>query len=586
MMTCNKNVRKHDIIFFIFIGLLVFLPVIGLGDKLGLYHDAINSEYAGQMILSPNNGLYWYHYISFPFLSQIYRGIPSLWISIAGTLLTGTTSVLQHNIETTLVLFACLVTFYFLLEVFSVKKQIRMLVTLILSVLPSLFTTTLTQYHVGLPGVLFSMCSGLLYIKWRDDREDKKLILSAIFMGLAFYTYYCFLFLIPIYIIFLFIDQCSAKERMKQGLIFVSGFLSGCVLYFVGYTEIFLRSLEQFKNSDSKRIIVSMIAAIFVWTVSFLIYLWLKAEKWKPVICICILTVLVGIIWLWIILPQIRTVYSNIPTHVERLSIGGRFKLVFEFIENILTGRKAELLIYNEIYARFLSLFKVLFLVTDFVYVWIIVKNRTKLLHEKVCVLSLVFMIYIICSIVVVGKQGPQHYLPLLFLMFLIFGIQLDYIFRNIRTTPKLEIYLKKAGILLLLVCMIINIGNKYAIIHQIEKTGGRGYCTHQLNELAYEALDRKTEGIKEIYLFPEWGFYASFSYLTHNDISYWVCDVNAETIKYFQNLGYERFIICYWDNKNTGLYKRALMNAVSGGLQEKTYYQRDGQVAFYMLCS
>ena len=405
--------KKQDIVFFIIVGVLVFLPIIALGDDIGLHYDAINSEYGGQMILSPDNSEAWYHYISFPFLSQIYRGVPNLWISLIDSLLTGTTSVIQHNIEVTLVFFTCLVSFYYLLEFFSVKKQIQVLVTIILAVSPSLLTVTLTRFHVGLLGVLFTIWSCILFMKWREGRKNKKLIFSAIFLGMAFYTYYCFLFFIPMYFILLLKEKIPWTERIRNGLIFISGFLSGCALYFVGYTEIFLRNIDLFKDDILKRVIASMVMAIFVWGITFLIYFLLKQERWKPVIAICITSILIGIIWLRLVFPQVRVIFANIPIRVEKLTLGGRFKLVFKYVENILTGRAGEQLIYNEVYARFLSMFKLLFIAMDVVYVCFIPK--TKLLHDKVFGLSLVFLFYLFGNFVFVSRQGPQHYLPLLF---------------------------------------------------------------------------------------------------------------------------------------------------------------------------
>ena len=170
--------------------------------------------------------------------------------------------------------------------------------------------------------------------------------------------------------------------------------------------------------------------------------------------------------------------------------------------------------------------------------------------------------------------------------MFVIFAIQMDYLISHITTKLKLGIYLKKVGILILLTTIIINVRNRYTIMHKIHETGGRGYSSNQLNELAYDALDRKSEGTKEIYLFPEKGFYTNFSYLTHNEIPYWVCDVNEQDIKYFQNKGYEKFVICYWDSNNAEKYRQALKKTVSGELHEKVYYQRDGEAAFYMISS
>ena len=61
--------------------------------------------------------------------------------------------------------------------------------------------------------------------------------------------------------------------------------------------------------------------------------------------------------------------------------------------------------------------------------------------------------------------------------------------------------------------------GNKL-IVSNLYKTGGmNGAFSTKINDISYEALDDKGRGIKNLYVFKEWGYSASFRYLTNESV-------------------------------------------------------------------
>ena len=99
---------------------------------------------------------------------------------------------------------------------------------------------------------------------------------------------------------------------------------------------------------------------------------------------------------------------------------------------------------------------------------------------------------------------------------------------------------------------------------------------------MAEEALSAQSNAV---YFFPEWGFFMSFSLLTGNRIPYELT-LSPELIE--KHSAQNQVIhVAFWDradrDKYTGLLKS---DRNIHGIAARTFYQRDGNPAFYMLSS
>ncbi|MGE7138659.1 hypothetical protein ACQKIE_13620 [Luteibacter sp. NPDC031894] len=111
-------------------------------------------------------------------------------------------------------------------------------------------------------------------------------------------------------------------------------------------------------------------------------------------------------------------------------------------------------------------------------------------------------------------------------------------------------------------------------------KTGGRGHSSDALTTLAVEARSVPTH---VAYLFPEWGFFTSFAFLTGNRVRYSV-DIEPGTIEHLKKDGITEFRLVYWDAGDEGRYRRALQNSGVSSVEPRTFLSREGQPAFHWL--
>lgn len=166
----------------------------------------------------------------------------------------------------------------------------------------------------------------------------------------------------------------------------------------------------------------------------------------------------------------------------------------------------------------------------------------------------------------------------ILFLLLIMTMIALGGMFlRKRETFCNLLCFLTAAAIL------GINLFNEFQIIRKIELTGGVHLFTEQINQLAAEALENEAEGIKEVYVFPEWGFLFGFNYLTVNQIE---ATSNAEPghLQPYLEEGY-RIVMCYWSKEEKEQYE-SLFKALDARSRtaNEIRYQRDGEEAFYIM--
>lgn len=128
--------------------------------------------------------------------------------------------------------------------------------------------------------------------------------------------------------------------------------------------------------------------------------------------------------------------------------------------------------------------------------------------------------------------------------------------------------------------CLAGNLVQQADFHERLAKTGGGAKSPEALTTLAVEARGAPKD---VAYIFPEWGFFTSFSFLTGNRVRY-VTDSQPETFDKLRKAGYRHFRLVYWDIANREHYRQTLLSAGASSITERTFTTREGMPTFYWL--
>lgn len=175
-------------------------------------------------------------------------------------------------------------------------------------------------------------------------------------------------------------------------------------------------------------------------------------------------------------------------------------------------------------------------------------------------------------------RLWAHHFSVLLPFVYLLPALMLAKLAELVRLPPRPV----HAAVVAVLVLAVIG-GNfiQQARFHEwLVRTGGRGHSSDALTTLALEA-----RGVPEnvAYLFPEWGFFTSFAFLTGNRVRYGV-DIEPSTIAKLKKDGITEFRLVYWNAADQSRY-RQIFQANGIQLQEaRTFLSRERQPVFHWL--
>ncbi|RAO74790.1 glycosyltransferase family 39 protein [Dyella jiangningensis] len=128
--------------------------------------------------------------------------------------------------------------------------------------------------------------------------------------------------------------------------------------------------------------------------------------------------------------------------------------------------------------------------------------------------------------------------------------------------------------------CLACNLVQQADFHRELARTGGTGKMPEALNTLAEEA---RGSSAQVAYLFPEWGFYTSFSFLTGNRVRY-VDNAEGRTLMQLRSRGYRTFRLAFWNAADSERYSQILFAAGAQNITERVYTRRDGVPAFYLI--
>lgn len=572
IMWKTKEYLDKIIIFVIFLISSIFV-VWKAGELPGLYLDAVNPDYLAVHVLNPStfSSSWALPNLGIPFLGQAYHGTLTMFASILSILLTGTTSILQLRIVNCIYgTIAC----YLVYETFmrlKVKKWIAFGISLALLMSPNLTSMYKTQYYIELPGVVFMLLATLSFLKWHENIKNNNMLLYVgIFSGLAFYDYFNFLFFLPGIIVtcLLVLYKKQSKRIFSKIIILMCGYGMGGYLYILGFLTICLTNVSCISNNIK---IVICIAFTIVYY-SFMLYLYKLQENPEKQVIIKSSFIILGLIGT-IGIISIKTVYL-MNSYFIGLNVAGnesslleRIGFILKYLFQVLCNSSEEYLVLNKDVCVGLSSIVWLTLLLAGLTVYFLM--RKKIIFEsktRFCAhLTIVTFIYIVICLAMANRMQGQHFVCMLFILYLYMGILLDIIFDYfVNNNSKQKIVVNVLAAITVCSLIVLGVFNQTKINYTLQNDEEiiNTYYSDVIRMVSENALENAKQGEKEYYIFPEWGYLSGFAYLTGNTIAY-VDHFSVDGIRNLYNQGYS-LVVCYWDEGMTSKYKENICNILN----------------------
>lgn len=599
------NKMKKEIYFFVaFIGMLLFLAIRSAyitNGLPGLYLDSVNPDYMATQLLNPNdiNGNWMVGQYGFPLLCQLYHGIITVFFQMIAIMITGSTSVIQLHILNSLYFVAVVIGVFQILNLAKVSKRISVSTSILLLFSPNLIAIVRSPYYVVLPGIAFTLWAAYFILKWyiNIEKSHSSLLISGSLVGLACYCYFHFLFYVPAFICFIFWATKQEKDRLTTSVIsWCVGFLLAMGLYVIGYFKLALWLLpwpDLYK--DLAQYFLAVIYYLFTMGI-YKCYACNRGGKLFKIFLICIAALAGGAYLLFVY----RVAGDYIKSMMTGLNVGGYST---DYIKYLLAGSKAAghsasimerikatirfayLALTNESGERWIlgettSIGSALpFLILIVLALWNLILSRKKTendspQHIVQCFFIVTCIGFIICAVPLATRMQIQHFVTFLFVEYLLLAINLDAIITKINLKDA-----KKWTACWLLIGFLFSFNwvNQTLLIQQIKTTGGAGRYSASINFLAEQAKENRANGEKEIYVFPEWGFFCGFNYLTNNQVPLLTHFDIQESISY-ANQGYVVKICCWRKDGNVDTYLNACSVAVDTNINMDGISNRSGE--------
>lgn len=584
----SNFVKKHqDGLFFCLLLLFGLLGVTKAKELPGLYLDAMYPDYLAVQLLMPQqySTNMTIGQVGIPLLGQLYHGTITMFATLLWISLTGNVSVYSvHIINMLYGIISCFLLYKILL-LGKVHNWLAMGIIFSLCLSPNLNAIYRTQYFIELPGVMFTLLGFYFLLMWiKQGMNSRKLVISGIVAGLAFYSYFNYLFFLPAYYVAILYYQYYMKndtrEKISTIAIWSSGFCCGGILYLIGYINVFFGTIQWLSHS----VIIGILIGITIVLYGIVIYAYkfysANNRSYRELIRFTVL-IIIGIgcltsVFAYWVFPEIKTYLVSLKISGEAMSIDKRMILILKYISEILNNSVTETLITGmntSIYKNAVIIFSGLVCMATVLNLLYHGRDFIQAKGRLFMGILMSVIIYCICSIPLASRMQPQHFVIIIFTMYALLAIGADNLFFTFYNGHYKSIKVLFEVCIVMLI--LFNLHNQNNFIFKMEQTGGVGKFTVNINELAYNAINNKNEGGKELYIFPEWGLLCGFNYLTKNQIAF--CGyIDQNIIKIAKEDGYSTKI-CYWDENKTIDYKNKL-NGVYPNISEECMINRTGK--------
>ena len=569
-MSIDKREKLQNVGIIIIFFVISVISSLRLNGKVGLYLDAVNPDYMAVQLLNPNNysSSMSFPYIWFPLLGQVYHGTVTMCGSLLASILTGQTGTGQLYVTNSIYGAIAATLIFGLMREIGVKKAIAFTVTVILLLSPNMISMYATQFYIELPGVIFILLMMHMAIRWkRKSVDDKKLFMIGLFGGLAVYSYFNYIFCAPTVIGLIGYESAKRKDKSiwKNEIILLTGYIAGAAGYIVGYVSAIISKVETPKVLRQV-IVLGTILLLFI-TLKSIYSLCISGKTYKNVVIVTLFCVGGGILGaiVYSILHIYTGYFAGLDVAGEKAGLGTRIGLVYEHLAGVLGHSALEYLV---MYRNVVQGMILVPLVTCIVIVVMFVIRRKKVCikederYQFIVALLIGCVIYLLCCIPMVTRMQNQHFICMIFSMYLLLGVGTSVVAENTKLLgiwKKRGTYIGWMGVMLII---MMHLMNQTAVLWALDSSDCDSYNIYYstaINSLAERALEKKEAGEKQYYVFPEWGILAGFDYLTRNEIAF-NGSINLQQMQQLCNDEGYQIVVCYWERDNTEVYRDNLL--------------------------
>ena len=559
----HNGTEYRDYIVFGVIVLLTVIAGIRNIELPGVYFDSAITDYLAAFVINPSalGEKTTMSHVGLPLLGGIYHGSLSMFLQLPILLIFDASPA---TLRVPYLLYYAIST-YILYKILEKLTNWKIAFGTAVAWAVMIYGTTLsrTQYDIMLPGLIFFLLAVFTFIsKWdalcsTDEKStvkaEKYCFLMGLSMGMAFYGYFCFIFLAPVFMIFIW--TLREKNRGWAETAFITGLIAGSCLYFFGYADSLLTNI--LGHETITKLALAVFCMVFIGVCGFPSRYFLTGKKKGTILKRFYLVILgagalVGVVGLVFVLPLLKGKLSSSGLDVlgNQISIGDRLTLFFQWFGKLATDIKCEEMINAQSTSAapivVIALF-ILMQIMYFAYYFVKYFKRKKTSEKygtKIMFLLSFFIIFYLCSLLFISRMQPQHFVPLLFLVPVVTVAEMYELLKAHRylTYPVLGV----AGIVLLILS-----GYDHIRFHEVleDEEGVKSYSI-DYTELAEIALDEYEHDKKTVWLFADPGFYPTFIYLTENEVPTDILyGINGDTesvarLKYFSDRGYDINIV------------------------------------------
>jgi hypothetical protein len=507
--------------------LLPVLAFVGLvlihSDLPGIYMDGANPDFmAAQWLHHGHNPGAGIPSKIFPILGSLYHGLQNAYLGLPFFAIGGF-SVTSLRLEQAVFGVILLVALYHLSRRLTGSGGLAMLASVGLATELAFTASFRTQFYIVMGGAAWLFVAMLLALP-PDDRSrivKRRVFWSGVFLGLASYGYFVLAFFAPAMVVLVAIST----PRRQWGS-WVLGAAVGVSPFLLGY--------------------LSLLA---------------KKHGVEPT-----LEFLRGM------LGQLK------PFDAAGVSVG-RLQYAWELVRLATSDAANEGMIFGESTSGVWADTKVWILASSIAVLLVfavvdLVRKDAPLVPALPALMPLSF---IAVSTLFGQRLWAHHFSVLVPFVYLLFALTLH------RLLAALDLADRRAQVFVgVSIAALVggNLGQQASFHQKLIATGGRGRSTDMLTQLAVEA--RQVPG-HVAYIFPEWGFFTSFSFLTGNRVRY-VLDAEPETIARLKRDGITEIRLVYWDAASEPSYDYIIREAGVTPADHKDFVTREGRAAFHWI--
>lgn len=533
MQVASWHLERRDLLALALLQLIFWVGVLHDVDLPGLYMDAVNPEYLAARALNPalHNPVSMLPTAFIPLLGNLYHGVQNLYVGLLLFVVLGLNLVALRIAQA---LFGA-VTVGMVYAVTKRATHLRLPAFLAAAGLATdvaFIASFRTQFYIVLAGTAWLLCAVYCALPRPNAAPLQRRVMAAgVFFGLAVYAYFVYLFFLPVVL------ACGLRNTRswRTIAIWLLGFAIGMLPYVAGY-------------------------------LSLMVALGGLEPTWQ---------------WLTKTIADLAPLSSKLTVWE---SLSNSLRNARYALQN--TGN--ELMIFSESPGALWPQIKVWALAVCLLWLaaWrfksqpdaakatspnsLSVLTPGQLVWLPVC--------YFGISLLLGNRIWIHHFAVLLPLLYIMAALTLQPLLQKPASWLRPS-YLGQGVLVLIAAMAVANLHQQSDFFHRLEQTGGVGKMSNAINRMAEDA---RASPMKVVYVFPEWGFFIPFSFLTANLRPYEV-DISSATLQKHAQQKHE-IRVAYWSPDDDARYEKILREngfQITGII---SYLQRDQRPAFRVI--